>query len=62
MNIVVSCILLRVDCVEASMAVNPGPSSSSSSSNNVVVVVAAAVDPLSRVEQLLGAAITEAWP
>jgi hypothetical protein len=32
------------------MAVNPGPLSSS---NNV--------DPLSRVEQLLGATITEAW-
>jgi hypothetical protein len=37
------------------MAVNPGPSSSFSSSSNDM-------DPLSHVEQFLGAAITDAWP
>jgi hypothetical protein len=35
------------------MAVNHGPSYSSSSND---------IDPLSRVEQFLGAAITDAWP
>jgi hypothetical protein len=38
----------------ATMGVNPGPSSSSSFSNEM--------DPLSRVEQFLDAAITDAWP